>query len=226
MNPEDRVLVGVINRKRDFLIARDDHWYRIPQDKMPDGINVEYIAFFLSGKAFKDQSGGIYYYAPISGVELALRRDLLPRENDHPHVDRVYYRVALGELREKHPPILNPTRRVISFIFTTWDRFAHATQISDLYSTADHFVDRVYYALQSQGIESHRIWEAEKNIADFAPGVSIPCKRGVVNATVKENPTMIYMDMSQPEDTILAAIRAEIERQGGPVTINIPLEGK
>jgi hypothetical protein len=35
----------------------------------------------------------------------------------------------------------------------------------------------------------------------------------------------IYLDMAQSEDTILAAIRAEIEAYDGPVTIHIPLEG-
>ena len=32
MLPEDSVLVGVINRKRDLVYALDQHWYRIPQD--------------------------------------------------------------------------------------------------------------------------------------------------------------------------------------------------
>ena len=62
MFPEDRVLVGVINRKRDLAIAQAEGWYRIPQRRMPRGVNAEYIAFFLS-RAFKAQNGGVYYYA-------------------------------------------------------------------------------------------------------------------------------------------------------------------
>lgn len=141
MYPEDRVLVAVINRKRDLVYARDEHWYRIPQARMPRGVNVEYLAFFLSG-AFGARNGGICYYAERRGLELVYRRDVLPREAAHPRAGEVYYRVGLGALVEKQPPVLNPTRRPISFIDTTWDRFAAAQTVSDLYSEDDAFVER------------------------------------------------------------------------------------
>ena len=50
MYADDRVLVGVVNRAKDFEIARRHHWYRIPEGQLPRGLNAEYIAFFLSGK--------------------------------------------------------------------------------------------------------------------------------------------------------------------------------
>jgi len=146
MYPEDRVLVTVINRRRDFVAARDEHWYRIPQVRMPGGVHVDYLGFFLSGTG--KRAGGVYWYAEQRGLELAYRRDLLPDEADHPRAGEIYYRVALGELVEKSPPILNSTRRAISFIYTTWDRFINARTVSDLYSRSDYFVDRVFYALR------------------------------------------------------------------------------
>ena len=42
--PDDRVLVGVIKRKTDLMIAKNEHWYRIPKAQMPRGVDVEYIA--------------------------------------------------------------------------------------------------------------------------------------------------------------------------------------
>lgn len=132
MYPEDRVLVGVINRRRDLIYARDEHWYRIPFARMKRGIDAEYIAFFLS-RAFKEHNGSICYYAERRGVELAYRRDLIPSEPDHPRANDVYYRVALGPLQEKLPPARNTNRHVISFIHTTWDRFCSARSISELY---------------------------------------------------------------------------------------------
>jgi hypothetical protein len=146
MFPEDRVLVGVINRVRDLRYARDEHWYRIPIEQMPNGVNAEYLAFYLS-RAFRDRNGGVYYFARNRGIELVRRADLLPNEPAHKHADRLYYRVALGDLQPKDPPVLNPSRRPIAFIYTTWDRFVLANQIRDLYSDADYYVDRVYYAL-------------------------------------------------------------------------------
>jgi len=219
--PEDRVLVGVINRKRDLDIARGEGWYRIPQAKMPRGVNAECIAFFLS-RAFKERNGSICYYAERRGLELAYRHDLLPKEANHARADEVYYKVQLGELLEKDPPVLNPTRRSISFIYTTWDRFVTARQISDLYSQADYFVDRIFHALRNVGIISEHIWGAEYR--NTPPSLRVLCQKGEITASTGIGNGNFYLDDSQPEDEILAKIRAEIARQGGPVIMNIPLE--
>jgi len=74
MYADDRVLVGVLNRKKDFEIARRQHWYRIPERQLPRGLNAEYIAFFLSGKVFHGRSGSIAYFARVTGLELGGRR--------------------------------------------------------------------------------------------------------------------------------------------------------
>ena len=42
MYAEDRVLVGVINRKKDLDQARYHHWYRIPRGRAAKGIHAEY----------------------------------------------------------------------------------------------------------------------------------------------------------------------------------------
>jgi hypothetical protein len=221
MYPEDRVLVGVINRKRDFEHARRDHWYRIPQERLPRGVNAEYIAFYFS-RAFKERNGGIHFFAERRGLELAYRHDLLPEEANHPRADGVYYKVQLDDLIEKNPPVLNPTRRVVTFIYTTWDRFVNANTISDLYSKADYFVDRVFYALRNHGIQAERTWEAEYR--SQPPQLRILCQNGTFNASTEPSNGVFYLDDTQPEDSILAAIRAEIARQGGPLTIGIPVE--
>jgi hypothetical protein len=224
MYPEDRVLIGVINRKRDLTYVRDEHWYRIPRDRMARGVHVEYIAFFLSG-IFGERGGSIGYYAERKGTELLYRRDLLPNEPNHKRADAVYYKVGLSELVDKTPPIVNPTHRPISFIYTTWDRFVHARQISDLYSPNDYFVDRVYHALRDHGIRPDRYWDAEQRETGFPAHVRILCENGTVIASPERGDQRIFMDGAQSDDAILTTIRAEIARQGGPVTINIPLEG-
>ena len=147
MYADDRVLVGVVNRALDFEIARRDNWYRIPEKQLPRGLNAEYIAFFLSGKPFKERSGSVAYFARITGLELARRRDLLPDEARR--ADDIYYKVQFRHLLPKDPPIRNLPARSISFIRTTWDRFVSAETISDLYLKGDFFVDRVYHALRN-----------------------------------------------------------------------------
>ena len=146
MYADDRVLVGVVNRKRDLDIARLQRWYRIPEAKMRRGLDAEYVAFFLSRQAFGERGGSIAYFARITGLELARRRDLLPKETRR--ANDLYYKVQFRDLIEKDPPIENFPARPIHFIRTTWDRFVSAETISDLYSAADFYVDRVYYALR------------------------------------------------------------------------------
>ncbi len=156
MYPEDRVLVGVINRKRDFEKLQVEHWYRVPQGQAEQGIYAEYIAFFFS-RAFGELNGGIHFYARRTGIELVRRCDLLPEESTHPRAQALYYKVQVGELRCKTPPILNRGHRAISFIYTTWDRFVAAHDLADLYAEADGFVDRGFYALDRHGVRREYI---------------------------------------------------------------------
>lgn len=221
MFAEDRVLVGVINRKRDLETVLGERWYRIPQAQMKSGINAEYIAFFLS-KAFGEQNGGIHYFASRSGVELLYRKDLIPKESNHPRANDPYYKIQLGTIRTKMPPILNPTRRTISFIHTTWDRFINATRVSDLYSKEDYFVDRIYHALRSAGISPERSWAAEYKNAPAR--IRVLCEKGSVSASTQHEDGSMYLDDKHHEDAILAAILAEIAKQGGPVMISVPID--
>lgn len=222
MLPEDSVLVGVINRKRDLTYARDQHWYRIPQERMPRGITADYIGFFLS-RAFGDRNGAVHFYAEKRGLELLYRRDLLPDEPDHPRADAAYYRVALGDLQRKEPPIVNVTKRTLTFIYTTWDRFVHARTIADLYSEDDIFVDRLFYALHARGLNVSRSWQAEGRSDEFAPGLRILFDSGAtLTASTRREGGAYYLDRSQGEDSILQSILAEIARNSGTATVSIP----
>jgi hypothetical protein len=138
MDADDRVLVGVIRRKRDVQIAASERWYRIPYARMPCGVDSEVLAFF--------HAGAVRWYAPVRGIELAYRRDLLPDEPDHPRANEIYYRVALGGWFERTPPIPNDGRR-FAFIRTTWDRFAAAQSLGDLTRSGAGFVNRAEVAL-------------------------------------------------------------------------------
>jgi hypothetical protein len=212
--------VGVVNRKRDLELVRREGWYRIPESQMKRGIQAEYLAFFLS-RAFGEQNGGIHYYARVIGLELAYRRWLLPNEPNHPRADEKYYRIALGELFQKSPAILNPTNRSLTFVYTTWDRFVHAQTISDLYSKADYFVDRVYHALRQAGMRPQRFWEAEQKHIPYAPGIKIAGVDRPLYVTMQAREDALYLDWGATQTEIIAAIRAELAKRGGLADIGI-----
>lgn len=133
LDPLDGVLIRVINTPRDLAFAQDG-WYRVPVLRYPHDLSVQQIVvigFFLS-RAFGARNGSIAYYALRRGVEMALRKDLLPMEAGHPRAEDRYYRVALGALIERNPPIVNAKRRRIGFIWSSWGRFAAAATIADL----------------------------------------------------------------------------------------------
>lgn len=220
---EDRVLVGVINRKRDLEMALREGWYRIPEAQMKRGIQAEYLALFLS-RAFGERNGSIQYFARITGYELDYRRFLVPGEPNHANADKLYYKVTFDQLIEKRPPIINDTKRTITFIYTTWDRFSHARAIADLYSKADFFVDRVYHALRSAGMRPLRFWEAESSQIPFAPGIRIEAVDGPIYASAARTEQAIYMDWTYTQEEILEAIRAELHRRGGLADVSVPLE--
>jgi hypothetical protein len=221
MFPEDRVLIGVINRQRDLKYARDAHWYRIPQARMPRGVNAEYVGFFLS-KAFHEYNGGIHYFARRAGLELAYRKDLMPAEAAHKRANETYYRVALSDWQQKIPPVLNPTHRPIIFIYTTWDRFARAEKIADLYSQDDYYVDRIYHALRDRqpAYPIDQFWSTEQRETQHPAGIRVLCERGVVDAWTEPGGD-VYLDPQQSDDVILRQILDEIARRGGPSMLSL-----
>jgi len=150
MFPDDPVLVGVLNRRRDFERLRDELWYRVPIFSAPLCVDALYVAFYLSARLTARRvtesshghagqpvytGGAIVYYARLTGFELARRRDLLPEEVHHPRAENLYFKLQFRSLERKSPPITNPTCRPVSFIYTTWERFTNAQTITALYKT-------------------------------------------------------------------------------------------
>ena len=130
MYADDRVLVAILNSQRDWARVQDEGWYRIPLSHAPESTTEAAVLAFYFTKAFEDDKWAIHYYAPIQGHELACRRDLIPSEPDHPRAGQWYYKLQLGPLQHKLPPIVSARWRRIAFIVTSGDRFMHAAEIN------------------------------------------------------------------------------------------------
>lgn len=232
MNPEDRILVGVIQRKRDLDYLLSERWYRIPEKKAQKGIYADWLAFFLSGKVFKEKNGTIAYFAQRLGVELVQRRMLLPHEPNHKHADHLYHKMQLDLIQEKIPPIVNqPQPHRFAFIYTTGDRFLAATHIRDLYSKADYFVDRVFHVLKQRGYHPIHSWDESQEFTYPLPTAQlrILCEEGEVVSSplVSDNTEVLYMRPSDYlEDVNLEAQRIieAVEKRGGPRMVDIPFD--
>lgn len=129
---EARVLVAVMNNARDFALAREEGWYRIPVSRAPARIGADYLAFYHTA-AFAREKWHVCYYAPVLGYRIMSRVELLPGEPDHPRAADKYYCLRLGALRELPRPIPSLRLRRVTFISTTLERLLAAREINDLW---------------------------------------------------------------------------------------------
>lgn len=155
MNPDDVVLVALINSPRDLELAAHEHWYRIPAKHAPkffDG--AQYLAFYLP-RSFGERKWSIDTYATVRGHELARRVDLIPEEPEHARANDVYYKLQLGEIERREPPIVSRRARRVLFLWTNWEKFSTAREWNDLYlRTPAH--EKLYDALRAEHLEVER----------------------------------------------------------------------
>jgi hypothetical protein len=227
MYPEHRVLVGVIKTKRDLDILLNEHWYRIPYASAPRGADAEYIAVYTSS-GVKEKNGGIHYYGWQTGHELLRRRDLIPNEPKHSRANEWYYKFTFKEIKQKIPPILNTDARKFAFIFTTWDRFIQARTLTDLYSKADWFVERVRSVLESRGIRTERFWEQQEETNERLTALRIECERGIVRAAASVGlEGILNLEPGDTEHEVSEGVRAiqeAVAAMGGPKLVDISPE--
>jgi hypothetical protein len=206
--PSDRVLVGIMNSRRDFAIARDEGWYRIPQRRAPDSTTEALVLAFYFTKAFGEEKWAIHYYAPVEGHELALRRDLLPGQPDHPRADEAYYKLQIGPLMKLDDPIPSLRWRRVTFIESTWDRFIAAEEINDLYVSGD---DGLYVTLKDDDLHPEREFLIREGGAEYVVDIAIPCRQGTVCIALGDRPA----PAGALQDPDVESVRAAVEALGG-----------
>ena len=221
MHPEDRVLVAVMNRPKDFELARCEGWYRLPERRATAGAFFEYVAFYFTS-AFAEYKWAIHYYARRLGHELVTRRQLLRDEPDHPRADDLYYKLQLGPLQRREPPIVSLRWRRISFIHTTWDRFEAAQEINDLFVEGDEFVDRLYHALRESDLTPERQFLVRESGTEYVADLAVPCHDGLVSIGVSQEGVCRDVLLCFSPDAVVediegcvAAIRLEVNQRGG-----------
>ncbi len=222
MYPEDRVLVGVMPHPHDLEIARTQNWYRVPVRSAPQGIHAEYVAFYFTKKFDPQLRWAIHFYARRTGHELVRRIDLLPDQPDHPRADDTYYKLQLGPLKQKLPPIVSLRWRRITFIQTTWDRFQAAREVNDLFRSDNIFVDRVYHALKRRGIQPERNVEIREAGARYTVDMLIPCKDGAVMLSAQEERPSRALTLAGDEEQDIEAIQTALQKRGGPLMVDLP----
>jgi hypothetical protein len=207
----DRVLVGVMPAPRDFEFAQSEGWYRIPVRHAPEcTTDAAVLGFYFTAK-FGSERWSIPWYAEVRGHELVHRRDLLSDELDHPHAGEEYYKMQIGPLVRREPPIPSLRWRRINFITTTWDRFSAAEEINDLYLSG---AEGLYVTLKESGFFPEREYLIRDEGQAYTVDLAIPCREGVVTILADEaaaGPNSALRNAT-PEK-----VRDAVARMGGPV---------
>lgn len=206
--PSDRVLVGIMNSQRDFAIARNERWYRIPKRHAPESTTEAVVLAFYFTRAFEEEKWAIHYYAPVEGHELVRRHDLLPHQPDHPRADEPYYKLQLGRLMKRDEPIPSLRWRRITFIESTWDRFVAADEINDLYATG---ADGLYVTLKEENLHPEREFLFREGDAEYVLDMAIPCRQGTVCIAMDERAG----PAGALRDPDVDAVRRAVEALGG-----------
>ncbi len=197
------VLVVVMNSPRDFAIARDQGWYRIPLKRAPKQIAADFLAFYQTS-AFPDERWAIRYYAPIQGYRLATRVQLLPQEAAHPRANDLYYKIEIGPLHLLPRPIPSVRLRRIAFISTTLKQLFNAREINDLWPSPPS-AEQLWQALKASGIEAEREYEVREGRASYALDFALFCLRGKLAIECLDKPEEVPYPLAQEWAGILEA---------------------
>lgn len=183
MNPDDVVLVALLNDPRDLQIVERESWYRIPARHAPKYFSgAQYLAFYLPS-AFGERKWTIDTYAPVRGHELARRRDLFPQESEHPRADELYYKLQLGRLEKREPPIKSKRGRRVLFVWTTWEKFANATEFNDLFDrTPAH--DKLWNLLKGDALDIEREIMIKEGRSRYRVDFLIYCPKGEISISI------------------------------------------
>lgn len=214
--PSDRVLVAIMNNPRDFKIARDEGWYRIPTKYAPPGTTEAVVLAFYFTRAFGEEKWAVHWYAPSRGYEMVRRRDLFPGESDHPRADETYYKLQLGPLTKLEQPIPSLRWRRITFIETSWDRFTAAEEINELYASG---ADGLFVTLKEAGFYPEREYSVREGGIRYEVDLAIPCQTGTVVITTSDRPVPPYA-LHSPG---VATVRRAVKRLGGPKPTQVTL---
>lgn len=182
-------LVALMNNKPDFLIAQNEHWYRIPTDKAPKNLRegiVQYIAFYQT-KVFNNDKHIIRYYGKVKKVETKSRKELFPNEPlNSKKSHKTYYKISFESLNELAKPIPSYRARRILFVPTTYDKFMKASEINHLFNESP-LEEMLWEQFLEHKISTERQFLLQTDDKNWILDFAIFCKNGQINVECDGN---------------------------------------
>ncbi len=176
-NRSNTALVAVVPSRRDWNMVRALGWYRIPVRTAPamvkDG-SITHLAFYFPSE-FGEEKQSIRWYAPVEGITLKKRLELMPDEPQHRNADQEYYVLAVPGLRPLPNPIFSRKPRRLLFVPTTLAKLMTAPEINFLFNDSP-LENLLWTRLMEVGIPSERQYEVVAGPARFKLDFAVFCK--------------------------------------------------
>ncbi|MFN0020683.1 MAG: endonuclease domain-containing protein [Pirellulaceae bacterium] len=186
MTKRAEVLIAIVNDWEDFLAARDQHWYRIPVSSKEKWLKQrwppEYLAFYQTNE-FGPERHAVHWYAKVRGISNVARQELFPDEPPNAKSCKRYYRLDLEPLQRLSSPIVSQKSRKIVFIPTTWEKFANASEINDLFDDSP-LEDRLWAVFKERQIPAERQFFLEIESVHYALDFAIWCEKEKLDVEV------------------------------------------
>lgn len=177
MSIENTALVAVVPSRRDWDLIRTEGRYRIPVRTAPAMVkdeSIKQIAFYFPSE-FGEEKQSIRWYAPVEGITVKKRMELLPHEPQHRHADWEYYVVNCPALRPLPNPIFSRKPRRLLFVPTTLAKLLTAPEINFLFNDSP-LETMLWNQLMERGIPSERQYEVVVGPSRFKLDFAVFCK--------------------------------------------------
>lgn len=180
MSKSEELLVGIVSTQSDFEIIRDQHWYRIPIEKVKNQLKrrwpPKWIAFYYTN-AVKDFPQMIIHYAKVKNISEASRQELFPVDKQPHKSSKRYYKISFDRVEALPKPILSRRWRRIVFINTTFKKFKDAIEVNDLFD-GSNLEDRLWAACKRYKIAAERQQVVKVDTKFYFLDFAIHCKKG------------------------------------------------
>lgn len=179
MSKSEELLVGIVNTQSDFEIIQEQHWYRIPMEKVKNQLKrrwpPKWIAFYYTSSV-KEFPQMIIHYAKVKDISEASRPELFPVDK-HPYKSsRKYYKISFDNIESLPKPILSRRWRRIVFINTTLKKFKNAIEVNDLFD-GSNLEDKLWAALKRHKIAAERQQVVKVDNKFYFLDFAIHCKK-------------------------------------------------
>jgi very-short-patch-repair endonuclease len=132
-----KVLIAVLPSTDDWEIAKNQLWYRIPEELAPDAVKkntISWLAFYHSEQFGISLREKVMFYAKVVQIKKVNRSALFPKELPNHKSNKVYYQVLLDSIQKLPTPFESRFGRKLIFLTTTEAQFfSGSTQLNSLF---------------------------------------------------------------------------------------------